>query len=449
MDPDQAARCGFRNVTRDASFKPSEPSKEETVDPSSSSPQVKFVWSNEAMMRMFEAVTKRHLNPQHQHPQFTHCNLTMLPAKKPVLLLTSLVFFATTAFIVHAAPAGQGQGRRLGPVINYVDYTVTPPGNLTSNWHYEVRFLYGGQDRREQMRQQRQLAFREFSEKYVSNDCIPILTSTLVHLDNVRGFVHDRFKTKASFELLEPILQPLVEVLDMHKNRTFPMRFVPKVDIDASSAQFKLRRIDEGLDDYDYSEIIQEAAWTEENKPELLFKYRFRYLEKNLGVFQHVLKVAPEPVRQELEASGFAQETRVLRQHARSLLTCEGVPHVTVAVLEEKLGEEESDSYVDRDTARDATVRFYHVYHRRVILASMRIPMSMDPDQAARCGFRNVTKDASSKPSEPSKEETVDPSSSSPQVKFVWSNEAMSRMAEAVIKNHRTNPELASMLYQD
>ncbi|KAG0041400.1 hypothetical protein BGZ89_007447, partial [Linnemannia elongata] len=68
------------------------------------------------------------------------------------------------------------------------------------------------------MRQQRQLAFREFSEKYVSNDCIPILTSTLVHLDNVRGFVHNRFKTKASFEFLEPILQPLVEVLDMHKN---------------------------------------------------------------------------------------------------------------------------------------------------------------------------------------------------------------------------------------
>ncbi|KAH7045003.1 hypothetical protein BKA57DRAFT_468409, partial [Linnemannia elongata] len=386
------------------------------------------------------------LNPH--HPQFTHCNLTMLPAKKPALLLSSLVFFATTAFMVHAAPAGQGQGRRLDPDINYFDDTVTPPGNLTSNWPYEEFLSSADQDRREQMRQQRRLAFREFSEKYVSNDCIPILTSTFVHLDNVRGFVHNRFKTKASFELLEPILQPLVEVLDMHKNRTFPMRFVPKVDIDTSSAQFKLRRVDEGLDDYDYSEIIQEAAWTEENEPELLFKYRFRYLEKNLGVFQHVLKVAPELVRQELEASGFAQETRVLRQHARSLLTCEGVPHVTVAGLEEKLGEQESDSYVDRDTARDATVIFYHVYHRRIILAHMRIiPMTMDPDQAARCGFRNVTRDASSKPSQPSKEETVDPSSSSPQVKFVWSNEAMSRMVEAVIKGHRANPELASMLF--
>ncbi|KAH7045004.1 hypothetical protein BKA57DRAFT_468412, partial [Linnemannia elongata] len=382
------------------------------------------------------------LNPH--PPQFTHCNLTMLLSKKPVLLLTSLVFFATMAFMVHAAPAGQGQGGRLDPDINYFDDTVTPPGNLTSNWNYEVRFLYGGQERREQMRQHRELAFREFSEKYVSNDCIPILTSTFVHLDNVRGFIHDRFKTKASFELLEPILQPLVEVFDMHKYRTFPVEFLPEADNDASSAQMKLGRTKRGRNGYSY---IEKAAWTEENEPELLFKYRFRYLEKNLGVFQHVLKVAPEPVRQELEASGFAQGTRVLRQHARSLLTCEGVPHVTVAGLEEKLGEEESDSYVDRDTARDASFGFYLVYHRRIILASMRIPMSMDPDQAARCGFRNVTRDASSKPSEPLKEETVDPSSSSPQVKFVWSNEAMSRMSEAVFKNHRANPELASMLF--
>ncbi|KAF9272129.1 hypothetical protein BGZ88_005156 [Linnemannia elongata] len=294
------------------------------------------------------------------------------------------------------------------------------------------------------MRQQLRLAFREFSEKYVSNDCIPILTSTFVHLDNVRGFVQARFKTRASFEFLEPILQPLVEVLDMHQYRTFPVEFLPKADNDASSAQMKLGRTKKGRNGHIY---IEKAAWTEENEPELLFKYRLRYLEKNLGVFQHVLKVAPEPVRQELEASAFAQETRVLRQHARSVLTCEGVPHVTVAGLEEKLGEQESDSYVDRETARDATVRFYQVYHGRVLLASMRsFPMSTDPDQAARCGFRNVTRDASSKPSQPSKEETVDPSSSS-QVKFVWSNEAMSRMAEAVIKNHRINPELATMLY--
>ncbi|KAH7045002.1 hypothetical protein BKA57DRAFT_468407, partial [Linnemannia elongata] len=383
------------------------------------------------------------LNPH--HPQFTHCNLTMLLSKKPDLLLTSLVLFATMAFMVHAAPAGQGQGRRLDPDINYFDDTVTPPGNLTSNWHYEERYLYGGQDRREQMRQQRRLAFREFSEKYVSNDCIPILTSTFVHLDNVRGFIHDRFKTKASFELLEPILQPLVEVLDMHDNRTFPVEFLPEADNDASSAQMKLGRTKEGRDDYIF---VHKAAWTEENEPELLFKYRFRYLEKNLGVFQHVLKVAPELVRQELEASGFAQETRVLRQHARSLLTCDGVPHVTVAGLEEKLGEEESDSYVDRETARDATTRFYLAYNFRIILAQIRsFPTTMDPDQAARCGFRNVTRDASSKPSEPSKEETVDPTSSSPQVKFVWSNEAMSRMSEAVFKGHRANPELASMLF--
>ncbi|KAG0048447.1 hypothetical protein BGZ90_007630, partial [Linnemannia elongata] len=123
------------------------------------------------------------------------------------------------------------------------------------------------------MRQQRRLAFREFSEKYVSNDCIPILISTLVHLDNVRGFVHNRFKTKASFEFFEPILEPLVEVLDMHKNRTYPVEMVPKADNDASSAQMKLGHIVEDVNDYIF---VHKAAWTEENKPELLFKYRFR-----------------------------------------------------------------------------------------------------------------------------------------------------------------------------
>lgn len=329
---------------------------------------------------------------------------------------------------------------------------MTPPGNLTSNWHYEERLASGDQDRREQKRQQRRLAFREFSEKFVSIDCVPILTSTLAHLDNVRGFVHDRFKTKASFEFLEPILKPLVKVLDMHKNRTFPIEYVFKEDNDALSAQIKLGGNKKGRDDY--GEIIEKAAWTVENEPELLFKFRLRYLEKNLGVFQHVLKIAPEPVRQELKVSGFAQETRVLREHARALLTCEGVPHVTVAGLEEKVGEERSDSYVDRDAARDATFGFYHEYHFRILIAQMQsqmqsIRMTMDPAQAARCGLRNVTRDASSKPSgdQPLEEEAEDTSSSSPQDKFVWSNEAMVRMVEAVTKGHRADPELAALLF--
>ncbi|KAF9130146.1 hypothetical protein BGX30_013631 [Mortierella sp. GBA39] len=370
----------------------------------------------------------------------------MLFSKKSVLLLSSLALFATTAFMVHAAPSGQRQDGHPDPVVHFFDNTVTPPGNLTSNWSYEEYLTSGDQDRREQKRQQRRLAIREFSEKFVSVDCVPILTSTLVHLDNIRGFVHDRFKTKASFEFLEPILEPLVNVLDMDKNRTFPIKFVSEMDNDDSSAQIKLGGSKKGRDDY--GEIIKKAAWTEENEPELLFKFRLRYLEKNLGVFQHVLKIAPEPVRQELKASGFVQETRVLREHARSLLTCEGVPHVTVAGLEEKVGEEESDSYVDRNAARDATFDFYHVYQFRITMAQiLSIQVPMDPAQAARCGLRNVTRDASSKPSQPLEVEAVGPLSSSPQDKFVWSNEAMMRMAEAVTNGHRAVPELAAMLF--
>ncbi|KAF8925890.1 hypothetical protein BGZ47_002991 [Haplosporangium gracile] len=293
----------------------------------------------------------------------------MLLSKKPVLLLSSLVLLATTAFTVHAAPLGQGQGQRPDPVINYFDDTVTPPGNLTSNWYYEKHLASEDQARREQRRQQQRLAFREFSKKFVSIDCVPILTSTLVRLDNVRDFIHERFKTEASFELLEPILNPLVKVLDMDKNRTFPTEYVSKEDSDVSSAQIKFGGSKKGRDDY--GELIQKAAWTEENEPELLFKFRLRYLEKNLGVFQYVLKIAPEPVRQELKVSGFAEETRTLRGHARSLLTCEGVPHVTVAGLEEKVGEEGSDSYVDRDVARDATFEFYHEYGFRILIGQM------------------------------------------------------------------------------
>ncbi|KAI1311315.1 hypothetical protein EDD11_003495 [Mortierella claussenii] len=357
--------------------------------------------------------------------------------------------------MVHAAPLGQGQGRSLLPDVTYIDDKATPPGPLTSRWRRNF-LTPENQNRRQQlqqlrqqMQQQRQLTFRQFSEKFVSTGCVPILASTLVHLDKVRGTVHDQFKTKASFELLGLILNPLVKVLDMHMNCMFPIEYVSKEDNDASSAQIKLSGSKEGHGDYG---IMEWTKWTEENEPELLFKYRLRYLEKNLGIFQHVLKIAPESVRQELEMIGFVQETRVLREHARSLLTCEGVPHVTVAGLEEKVGETGSDSFVERRAASQATSNFYSAYHIRLVIAQIRshsMTMAMDPAQAALCGLRNVTSNASSKPSgeQPLEEETVDPSPSSPQDKFVWSNEAMMRMVEAVTKGHRQNPDLAAMLF--
>ncbi|KAF9373005.1 hypothetical protein CPB97_000866 [Podila verticillata] len=286
-----------------------------------------------------------------------------------------------------------------------------------------------------------------------SNDDLPLVNS-------LKNFVHGRLKTKASFELLEPILSPLVKVLDMDKNRTFPREYVSKkeddggADSSSSSAQInfgggiRAKKVRESGRDGDY-DVIETEAWTEENEPELLSKYRLRYLEKNLRIFHHVLKVAPKPVQQELELSGFLQETRVLRGNARSLLTCEGVPHVTVAGLEQKAGEKGTDSYVDRSVAGDAQMGFYLDYHDRIVFAHVlsRPIQPMDPAQAALCGLRNVT-------SEPSVENAVDLSSfSSPlSLKFMWSNGDMMRMTEAVrggINDHEEDPELRASLFQD
>ncbi|KAG0013802.1 hypothetical protein BGZ80_010847 [Entomortierella chlamydospora] len=352
------------------------------------------------------------------------------------------------AFTVHAAPMGQSRDR---PQIRTLifDDKVAPPGPLSSNWVYENYLKPEHKHLREQKRQERRLAFQLFSEKFVSADCTPILSSTLVHLDMVRGFVHDGFKTKTSFEFLEPILGPLVNILDMHQNRTFPTEYVEKKVDDTSSAQIKFGS---KKDITDYYEIIKRETWTEENEPELIFKFHLRYLEKSLGVFQYALQIAPEPVRQELEANGFLQDTVVLRKHARSLLTCQGVPHVTVVGLEEEIGEERSDSYMDRYAGGEARIRFYFDYHHRVIIAQHRYAeVTMFPELAGACGLRNITRDASPEPSEekPSKEVGVDTPPPSLQDTFVWSNEAMKQMADALKIGHRTNPELAAILFRD
>ncbi|KAG0028117.1 hypothetical protein BGZ81_004996 [Podila clonocystis] len=375
--------------------------------------------------------------------------------KKPILLLFSLNLFVIMVFKTHAAPTGHGQ-------FHTFDSSVAPPGLLESNWKYEKRYLKPEErDRRDQERQQRRLAFGQLSEKVVSTDCVPILTSTLVHLDNVRDFVYGRLKAKASFELLQPILGPLVKVLDMDKNCRFSKEIVSKTEdsggAESSSSKAQItfgggirtKKVRERRSDGDY-DIIGTEAWTEENEPGLLFKYRLRYLEKAMRVFHHVLKVAPKPVQQELELSGFLQETRILRENARSLLTCEGVPHVTVAGLKQKVGEKGTDSYVDRSEARSAQVYFYFIYHGRIVSAHLPLrPMRpMDPALIARCGLRNVTR-------EPLEEEdVVDLSSfSSPlSLNFVWSNEDMMRMTEAVgsgLNGREEDPEFRASLFQD
>ncbi|KAF9174148.1 hypothetical protein BGX20_000776 [Mortierella sp. AD010] len=352
------------------------------------------------------------------------------------------------AFTVHGAPVGQSRDRPLVRTL-YFDDKVAPPGPLSSHWVYENFIKPEHKHLRDQKRQERRLAFQLFSEKFVSADCAPILSSTLVYLDKVRGFIHKGFKTKNSFEFLEPILEPFIDVLEMHQNRTFPIEYVEKKVDETSSAQIKFGPTRDTIDDY---ERIEREAWTEENEPELIFKYRFRYLEKSLGIFQYVLQIAPEPVRQELEAIGFLQDTVVLRKHARSLLTCKGVSHVTVAGLEEEIGEERSDNYMDRYAANEARVRLYFDYHRRVLIAQHRhAEATMFPELASVCGLRNITRDASPESSEekPSKEVEVDTPPPFPHFTFVWSNEAMKQISDAVKIGHRTNPELAAILFKD
>ncbi|KAF9353545.1 hypothetical protein BGX26_008692 [Mortierella sp. AD094] len=339
----------------------------------------------------------------------------MLLSEKPVLFLSSLVLFATTTLLAHAAPTpAVGWTYRFLSSQYLGEELETPSGPLKSRWYDPNRFPPEEQDRREHQRQQRRIAFRQFSEKAVSSHCTAIRESTLVHLDNVRDFVHDRLKTKDSFELLEPVLHPLINVLEMRENFRFPIEEL-KVENDAS-AQIKLGS-KKGHGDFKFPEIHR-REWTEETDPELL---------------------------QELEDSGFVQETKVLREDARSLLTCEGVEHVTVAGLEEQIGEKGSDNYVDRYAARNAITKFFSDYRFRLMLASILI----DPAWRSSCGLRNITTDVPSNPSgeQPLKEQVVDPSSSSPQDKFVWSNEAMVRMAKAVAKGHREDPEIAAMLF--
>ncbi|KAG0053288.1 hypothetical protein BGZ83_001388 [Gryganskiella cystojenkinii] len=376
----------------------------------------------------------------------------MVLFKKQPPVLFSLVLFAAAGLQVYAAPVGSDMQY-------HYDETVAPPGPLISNWRFKHIFTPEGRD---QERQQRRLAFRQFTEKHVSEDCAPILSSTLVQLNIVQDFVHGRLKTKTSYEFFEPVLRPLV-VLDMGMNRTFPVEYVPKVekvDTSSSAAQVKFGYIKDESDEY---YIIGKAPWTEENEPKSLFKYRFRVLEKNLGVFLHVVKALPEPVRQELDSAGFLHDAQSLRTLARSLLTCEGVRHVTYEELKEKVIDQESyendksDQYIEMSEILE-TIRFHHnLYRERIMFAHLMAMMAkstlpMDPAQAACGGLGNVTKNDSPPAAvELSLEEqAIDPSS--PLRTFVWSNEDMLRMVKAASSgsnNFGRNEELLVLLFQD
>ncbi|KAG0053290.1 hypothetical protein BGZ83_001390 [Gryganskiella cystojenkinii] len=331
----------------------------------------------------------------------------MILFEKQTPVLLSLVVFAAAGLQVYAAPVG-------------------------SDRHYRIE------------------------EKHVSENCAPILSSTLVQLENVQDFVYGRLKTKTSFEFFDPVLRPLVEILDMAMNHTFPTTFVPKVekvDTSSSPAQVKFGYIKDESDEY---YIIGKAPWTEENEPKSLFKYRFRVLEKNLGVFLHVVKALPEPVRQELDSAGFLHDAQSLRTLARSLLTCEGVRHVTYKEykeLKEKFRgpeNDESDQYIEMSEIM-ATNSFHHSYRQRIIFENIMMPM--DPAQAALCcALWNVTKNDSPLTAVELSldKQAIDPSSPLPT--FVWSNEDMLHMAQAIsteFNYFERNEEMMALLFQD
>ena len=229
----------------------------------------------------------------------------------------------------------------------------------------------------------------------------------------------------------------------------------------------------------------RKREWTEEEDPQLLFKYRLRNLEKKMAAFQYVLKSTPDPVRQELEKSGFVQETKTLRKNVRSLLTCEGVSHVTVAQLKDELGEDESDNYMDRSAARNAVYDFSRSFLGRLVDQSMRNRMSsMDPmayrlqnttraeDHLSMMNAwedRKQTEDQeeeedlllflspefkfarSMENSDQLKDQVVEDrlQFATHEVKFEWTSETVMRLWKATKGGHRKNPELAAVLFQE
>ena len=199
------------------------------------------------------------------------------------------------------------------------------------------------------------------------------------------------------------------------------------------------------------------TSWTEEKDSQLLFKYRLRNIEKNLAVFQYMLKFAPDPVQKELEESRFVQETTTLREDVRSLLTCEGVSHVAVAQLKDELGGYESDNYMDRDAARRAVFNFrrhYESYLSRHVMDSYS--QSMDFDEIEIGKHQNITKmeDCApiAKPSEDRQQlrdqAPEDPLLfSTPKAEFTWTLEAVVRLFKAIKTGHQHNPEVAAVLF--
>jgi len=340
------------------------------------------------------------------------------------------------------------------------------------------------------------VAFRQFSEKVVPLHCASILVSTLDHLDIVQDFIDDSLKSKGSFDFLEPVLGPLPRSLKMTETFYFTVVLTEEeIEEEKKRDQEEEEREKNNSLVSTSTELEREArkeikrrvrmtnerrrSWTEENDSWLLLKYRLRKLEKRLATLQYVIKFAPDVVRQELEESGFVQQTKTLRKEVRSLLTCEGVSHITVAQLKDELGGFESDFYMDQNEARVAFFTFNQYYFRRLIDHAMeshsrRFSPTMPSDfvdfsQLEDCvpvanplEGRQKWKDQVPEDCRPvanpleerQKWKNQVPVNrtlfTTPEVKVVWTVEAIGRLWRATDKTPtRHNPELAAALFQE
>ena len=437
---------------------------------------------------------------------------TMPLLKNPVLLVSLAILCATTA---HAAPTPvvesnfssyldiqdsgswsialyflflEGKWNRtshvticssvfafLSSVCPFIDLELMT-GPLQVYWSDPSLRSPVGRDSEEQRWQKERVAFRQFSEKVVSDHCAGVLESTLDRLDNVRDYIHDRLQIKDSFELLEPVLKPLSWPLRMTEAFHYSVELT-KGEIEEEQKKDKeeekekrrnpaspplspeLEEFEQETKRLERMSNFRLRSWTEEKDPQLLLKYRLRQLEKMMALFPYALRFAPDPVREELEETEFVEQTKTLREEVRSLLTCEGVSHVTVAQLGDKLGGYESDNYMDRSAAVRAISVFSGDFRMRLFIQSMKSHWSsMAPYQSKACALRNITQVEDrapvNKPSEARqqlKDQVVEDQVlfETPEVKFAWTLEAVVRLWRATDKCHQQDPEVAAVMFQE
>ncbi|GJJ78441.1 hypothetical protein EMPS_10800 [Entomortierella parvispora] len=395
----------------------------------------------------------------------------MAPFQNPVLHISLAILCATAVLTLIVYPSldvadDSGVDALTGPV--------------QSRWVDPSHRCPEQKDKQEEIWQQERVAFRQFSEKMVSAHCTGVLGSTLDLLDNIRDSVHDRLQAKESFDFMDPVLAPLTPSLKMADDYHYSVELTEeelqeekKRDEDEEEEQRRNpalylspreKELEERIRGFNRQSNTRMRSWTEENEPQLLLKFRLRLLEKTMAVFPYVLRFAPDPVRQELEESGFVQQTKALREQVRSLLTCEGVPHITVAQLKDEMGERGSDNHMDRSSATTAISLYYIHYRARLLLQSMHshaAPMvPLIPTWGKNCEILNVTRavdhelvkgglDNRQQLKDQSAEDTV--LFKTPETEFVWTWEAIVQLSNATDGNddRKLNPEIAALMFQE